>query len=293
MTEEEILNLKSLYNIYTGILFNNDDFNQETKNNIIYEYPNELKKLKSLYNIDKIAGYGTEFERGLKLVRYFHKRLKHLSTFKNNIPCNSLDLLEYSLNNQEHGINCLNKSKILQEMLLCLGIKARRVSIRPYSPYDWDSHVVCELYDNKYNKWIMLDMSMNVYFIDEHLTPLSVKEIRNNMKNQKIVTAIFENQSTDDLEKLFEINIQTNVYFAKNLFMFSFDEYSTFGPCDRQLYYVPKNFNLREYFERNLEFKAKNCIIKDDFDKNFIDYCKIHFENLVKNDFVYIDEKEV
>ncbi len=54
-----------------------------------------------------------------------------------------MKLLTYSFENDEHGINCLNKAKILAECCLALGIFARRVFIHPFSPFDFDSHVVC------------------------------------------------------------------------------------------------------------------------------------------------------
>ena len=48
----------------------------------------------------------------------------------------------------------------------------------PYSPYDFDNHVVVEIYDKK---WIMLDPTIDGIFIDENRTPLSLLEIRENL----------------------------------------------------------------------------------------------------------------
>ena len=81
-------------------------------------------------------------------------------------------LLAYSFQNQEHGINCLNKAKILAESCLALGIYARRVFLYPFSPYDFDSHVVCEIYEEKLRKWIMLDPTTDGYLSGVVFSPL-------------------------------------------------------------------------------------------------------------------------
>ena len=60
--------------------------------------------------------------------------------------------LDYSLDKPEQGINCLNKAKILEEVCLALGIYARRVRFLPYSPFDFDCHVVTEIYDRSQEK---------------------------------------------------------------------------------------------------------------------------------------------
>lgn len=278
--------LNNLYNAYTGILYNNPTLCYGG-GKIIYEFDlPQLKELSSKYNIQNIALGNTEFEKGLSLMRYFAPRLKHNPFYDNTINCNSLDLLDFCFNT-ENGINCLNKSKILCEMLLSLNIKSRRVSIRPYSPYDMDNHVVCELFDTTFNKWIMLDMSTNSYFINKDFTPLSVKEIRNFMKNQLPVSVIFNNQSNISFDDLFIKNLQTNVYFAKNLFFFSYDEYSTFGIKGKSLFCLPEHFDLKKYFSQNLKFRL-DFALKNNMDKNFISSIKNRYYNLLNDSLILI-----
>lgn len=43
--------------------------------------------------------------------------------YDNHIPCDALHLLEFSYEQPDHGINCRNKSKILAECCLALGIR--------------------------------------------------------------------------------------------------------------------------------------------------------------------------
>lgn len=105
-----------------------------------------------------------------------------------------MKLLTYSFENDEHGINCLNKAKILAECCLALGIFARRVFIHPFSPFDFDSHVVCEIFDEQRGKWIMLDPTTDGYFVNEDNVPLSMYEIRTNYLNSEFLTLV----SADD-----------------------------------------------------------------------------------------------
>lgn len=79
-----------------------------------------------------------------------------------------LALLAYSLDNNSHGINCRSKAQILNEMCLALGIYARKVWIMPSSMYDTDCHVVNEVWDTALQKWVMLDVTNNQYWVDEN-----------------------------------------------------------------------------------------------------------------------------
>ena len=139
---------RQLFDIYSGILFNNQNFSSGKQEKISYAFDcPEYKTLISKYHIDQTAGEGTALQRAERLLHWMSPRLKHKSDYDNHVPMNSLDLLEYSLGRPEHGINCRNKSILLTECCLALGIYARRVYIMPYSPYDMDNHVVTEIYD--------------------------------------------------------------------------------------------------------------------------------------------------
>ena len=174
MTKKEMQEIaQQMLDVYSGILFHNQDFETGNEEDVIYEFDcPEFNELRTKYNLVKIAGNGSDFARAKRLLHYLAPRLTHSSWYDNHIECNALRLLEYSLSNPEQGINCLNKSKILVECCMALGIYARRVSIMPFSPYDFDNHVVAEIYDRTLEKWIMLDPTTDGYFIDETKTPL-------------------------------------------------------------------------------------------------------------------------
>lgn len=234
-----------VYDIYCGILKNNETFGIGRADKVEYHFDcPEYEELKQRYHLEKIAGKGSDFVRSVRLLHHLAPRLKHMSNYDNHIPCNSLALLEYCYKKEDVGINCLNKSKILEECCLALGIYARRVGIMPYSCYDLDNHVVTEIFDRKKQKWVMLDCTSGGYFIDESGTPLSCLEIREHMKDQKPCSMVFARQKRTDMDWLFRKNLWVNSYFAKNMFYFTVDKSSAFGSFGGAFGVAPAHFDI-------------------------------------------------
>lgn len=260
MTKKEKLEIaeEQLY-IYSGILFHNQKFVEGKEETISYDFScPEFAQLREKYELEKIGGKGGDFVRAKRLLHYLAPRLTHSSWYDNHVPCNALDLLEYSLNNPEQGINCLNKSKILEECCLALGIYARRVSIMPYSPYDFDNHVVTEIFDRKLEKWIMLDPTTDAYFVDENKTPLSLLEMRERFAKDEFVTFVGSTDSLKDLKKLREKYMDGNAYICKNLFYFVVDQECRFGSPEHRLTFCPENYSIKEKEIANSRFRIRN-----------------------------------
>ena len=250
---------QQLLDIFSGILFNNQKFEAGNDAEIVYNFDcPEFVTLKEKYNFEKIAGKGSDFRKAKRLLHYLAPRLTHSSWYDNHVPCNALDLLEYSFENPEQGINCLNKSKILEECCLALGIYARRVSIMPYSPYDFDNHVVTEIYDRQLKKWIMLDPTTDGFFVDWDGLPLSLLEMRDKFANAQFVTYVRSTDSLKDLKKLKEKYLQQNFYICKNLFFFYVDKDSAFGETGEILAFVPENYSVKEKLIANVKYRIEN-----------------------------------
>lgn len=257
MNEKEIA--QQMLNIYRGILFHNQEFESGNTQEFLYEFDcPEFEELRNKYDLLNIAGNGSDFIRAKRLLHDLAPRLTHSSWYDNHIECNALRLLEYSLDNPEQGINCLNKSKILAECALAIGIYARRVRILPYSPYDFDNHVVTEIYDRELNKWIMLDVTTDGYFIDETKTPLSLLEIRNKFANAEFITFVHSTDTLNDLQKLRNQYLDTNMYICKNLFYFQAEQYNTFGEKNIFLQFVPPHFSIQKTLQANLKYRIEN-----------------------------------
>lgn len=250
---------QQMLGVYRGILFNHQEFETGNNEELIYEFDcPEFEELRSKYHLEEIAGRGSDFVRAKRLLHYLAPRLTHSSWYDNHIECNSLKLLEYSFENPDHGINCLNKSKIFVECCLALGIFARRVSMMPFSPYDFDNHVVAEIYDRSLEKWIMMDVTTDGYFIDEARTPLSLLEMRNKFANAEFVTYVPSTSSLKEIEKQSVKYVDKNMYICKNLFYFKVEKHSTFGEKKVYLHLVPTHYSIKKTKQANLEYRIKN-----------------------------------
>lgn len=237
-----------IYVMEAGILRNNLKFHDGTDYELQYDFSHEnYQTLKNKYHVEQTAKSGTQFERALRLMNEYAPRLTHKGDYDNHIPINALELLEYSLNNKNHGINCRNKAQILNEMCLSLGIYARKVWIMPYSRYDNDCHVVNEIWDSSLEKWIMLDITNNTYWVDENKTPLSVLEIRQKAAMREFCTPVEVGDDTKNLQKLKEKNLGNFLYIVKNMVYMEYCTQYTVGESKEFYLLLPQNVPTNDY----------------------------------------------
>ena len=260
MTDQDnALFQQNLFDIYTGILFNNQSFAAGPgAGKITYDFAcPEYRTLVERYGIDRTAGEGTAFERSVRLLHWMAPRLTHKGDYDNHVPVNALDLLAYSLDNPAQGINCVNKAKILAECCLALGIYARRAHLMPYSPYDGDNHVVTEVYDPE-KGWVMLDPSMDGYFVDRAGRPLSVLAMREGLAEQASVSFALCGEDKTDIQALMAVHREDNAYFAKNLFRIGVDRHNGFGDGDREaLWLVPAGCDVTRTTLANIDYRMR------------------------------------
>lgn len=247
MTKKESLETEQrVFDIYSGILVNNLEFRPGPAVSPEYDFScPEYGTLREKYGLDKLAGKGGAFQRARRLLHHFAPRLTHSSYYDNHIPCDALSLLEYSYERPDQGINCLNKSKILAECCLAVGIFARRVAIMPYSPYNNDNHVVTEIYDHELGRWIMLDPTTDGWFVDGNGNPLSILEIRERFAHRKFTTFVTSTDRKGDLRRLWDKNMWLNTYICKNLFWLRIERYNRFGSKEEWLNFVPTGYDLK------------------------------------------------
>lgn len=111
MTNKEAKEIyETLNDIYCGVLANYPDFKHGYIKDIVYDFScPQYQELINRYHIDEIAGKGSDFVRAKRLLNYLAPRLTHESNYDNHIECNSLKLLEYSLNNPKQVIILIKK----------------------------------------------------------------------------------------------------------------------------------------------------------------------------------------
>ncbi len=230
-----------------GILSNSKDFRDGE--NLMFEYDFENEEYSTLlekYSLKKIAGDGSEFSRAKNLMQEYSGRIKHSSSIAiSNENMNAEYLLANYLDNKKQGIYCRAKAQILNEMCLSLGIYSRKLWIIPLSTYDNECHVVNEIWDSNYEKWIILDISNNLYWVDENATPLSMLEVRDKIINEEFCTPVSPNDDLNNLVKIREKNEYYYTYYVKNLAVLKYMNNYTVG--ETQGYYLlPINYALKE-----------------------------------------------
>ena len=257
---------QEIYNMEAGIIKGLSEFQDGEECKITYDFDNtEYPDLLARYEIDKIAGNGSEFEKARALMNAFADRLHHKSDYDNHINMNAVELLEYSLDNRTHGINCRAKAQILNEMCLALGLYSRKVWINPNSVYDSDCHVVNEVWDTELNQWVMLDITNNYYWVDETGKPLSVLEIREHIANQEFCSPVTPDDNLKELQKSLQRNYENFLYIAKNMVYMYYCTNNSLGETENFYIIMPKNCVLNE--SAPLILVSKESIESSPFEK--------------------------
>lgn len=250
--------------VYCGILFNSQTFENGQEIACSYDFENQkYKELLSRYPVLQTAGNGGDFERALRICQWLASNLTHKADFSltGNIEINSISLLDYALENSNHGLNCVCKSKILVECCLALGIFARRVGLYPNSPFDTDNHVVAEIYDRTRQKWIMLDPTSGGYFTDGK-NPLSCFEMRQCFAlNPVSGSIVLPRQKATILNRLTDKNIDWDYYYAKNCYYIVVETSCGFGENGSSTaYLLPKGFDFKAHRKKNAEYLLNTAV---------------------------------
>lgn len=257
--------------------------------NFKYENHSMFIQLEEKYGLLEIAGNKNTLSKAINLLEWLSTNTYHNGSSTVKISDNALDLLNYSFNNGEScGMNCRALSITLAECCLTIGLKARAVYIMPFSPYDGDNHVVCEVWISELNKWIMLDPTYGSYVMDVDGNILNTYEVRTVLANQEDITFSKEinyngnfNQNADEIKE----------YYAKNLFYFSCLEIHTYNSQklenNRHIFFVPTGYDVKKSILVNIDYRIRKSgdggWLKDHRklteERNFL-YCPI--EELLK-----------
>lgn len=246
--------MNNVYCTYTGALRVFNDFSCQT-NEYAFSYDYDAsgyEVLRTKYGIDKVAGNGSELEKALNLMQWCSENVLHNGGTKDVefIPKTSVDILDYAFQKgREYGVYCRLQAIVFTECCLSLGIKSRILHCLPFSPNDFDSHVVSMVYISDMAKWIMLDASNNRYFVNSDKTILSPMEIRSKLAHDDNIKC----NVPDDNYKM---------YMAKNMFYFKSPQNNTFGsdllPEQKTIYCIPSGFDVLDREIAYCQYAIKN-----------------------------------
>ena len=91
----------------------------------------------------------------------------------------------------------------------------------------------------------MLDISNNLYWVDEKAEPLSMLEVRDKIINKEFCTPVTDDDDLNDLEKTRRNNDYYYTYYVKNLAVLKYMDSYTVGET-HGCYLLPVNFALKD-----------------------------------------------
>ncbi|MFN6038796.1 MAG: TPR end-of-group domain-containing protein [Bacteroidota bacterium] len=238
-----ILKKASKYNLSDNITI--PKFTYQASDN-----PN-LMALRKGFNLDSIAGQGTDVLKILNLMHWIHDLVPHDGMNGNPEVKNAMSMLEVC-KKESRGLNCRGLALVLNECYLAMGIKSRIVTCYPKDSLkiDQDCHVINSVYSESLKKWLWIDPTFDAYVMNEKGELLSIEEVRERLIEDKTLIlnpeANWNNKSAQTKE-----NYLGN-YMSKNLYMLecpSSSEYNMETSSEAKTYNYIKLIPL-DYYEQ-------------------------------------------
>ena len=136
-----------------------------------------LKRLRELYDLETIAGQGSEIDQIINLMVWVYRLAEHAN--EPAIPKERNAFAVIHMAKEEHKqINCYMKTVILNEVYLAMGFYSRHTHLLPHSNEENESHFITSVFPRTLGKWILMDPDFGVYVADETGNILGVREIR-------------------------------------------------------------------------------------------------------------------
>ncbi|MDN5552828.1 transglutaminase-like domain-containing protein [Prevotella sp.] len=168
---------------YLGILKASQAYTADKKEyQFKYANPNDtnLVRLRTIFNLDSIAGCGNEIAKIKNIMYWVHDIVSHDGSSNNPAQKNAIDIIRLC-QKEKRGVNCRMMAQILNECYLAMGFKARYVTCLPKVMIN-DCHVINVVYSCTLNKWIWMDPTFAAYVTDDKGMLLSIQEVRERLR---------------------------------------------------------------------------------------------------------------
>jgi hypothetical protein len=156
-----------------------DNTEHQTFPDFVYQSPSnsQLSNLRQTFNLDSVAGKGSQTDRAVRLLNWFHNQVPHQDTL-NIDSLNAMNVISF-YRSHKIGQGCYVLSIGMNDVFLSMGFKSRSViCFSGLYPVAHGGHVVNALYIDSLNKWIYIDPQENAYMKDEKGIFLSIDEVR-------------------------------------------------------------------------------------------------------------------
>ena len=191
-----------------------------------YMSPNhpDLVRLREKFNLDSVAGAGTEISKIKNLLHWVHNIVPHDGGSFNPEVMNTIAMVELC-QKEKRGVNCRMLAQMLTEVYLAMGFKARFVTCMPRDHVS-DCHVITTVYSNTLSKWLWVDPTFEAYVMDENGVMLSIAEVRERLRNDQPLQ-LNEDANWNNRQKTYK-EYYLDRYMAKNLYYLICMDYARF-----------------------------------------------------------------
>ena len=145
-----------------------------------------LVALRKAFNLDSIAGQGSEVSKIINLCHWIHQLVPHDGNNGNPVVKNALSMIN-ECKRENRKLNCRGLAIVLNECYLSMGFKSRFVTCLPKDSLgiDNDCHVINMVYSNDLKKWLWIDPTFDAYVMNENGELLGIEEVRDRIARDK------------------------------------------------------------------------------------------------------------
>lgn len=143
-----------------------------------YQSPSDpnLTNLRKTFNLDSVAGKGTDVQRAIRLLEWMHNTVPH-DDVRNLKVLNAMNIIN-TYKQTKYAQGCYGLSISMNEVFLAMGFKSRSVICFSSLPVSRGGHVINAVYLNSLKKWVWMDPQENAYVMDEKGNLLGLTEVR-------------------------------------------------------------------------------------------------------------------
>ncbi|MCA9732970.1 MAG: hypothetical protein H6696_00610 [Deferribacteres bacterium] len=232
-----------------------------------------LKLLRDTYNLNSVAGNGSEIERILNLSKWVYELTGHANNPEFPKEINAFTLIHMAT--VEHAtINCYMKTVILNEVFLSMGFYSRQTHLLPHSHEKDESHFITSVYSRTLEKWLWMDPDFGIYLTDEQGTILGYPEIRKRLISGALLVEHDLQTNQGVLSKLWDQFISWieaadyQWYISKNIFKVRCQQESIFNQRSKpdKVYFelIPDGYQKELLNTSKMTERGKIIYINDD-----------------------------
>lgn len=177
-----------------------------------------LRALSKTFNLDSIAGNGSDVLQVINLMHWIHTLIQHDGNHPNPKVKNAESMLKECVM-EKRGLNCRGLAIALNECYLAMGYKSRYVTCLPKDSLqtDPDCHVINVVFIPSLQKWIWMDPTNDAYVMDNKGGLLGIEEVREALRTGKPLILNPNANWNNQFSKTKEDYLYN--YMAKNLYM--------------------------------------------------------------------------